>query len=59
MFILCFWWLSAGSLSGGGFLGIAVNEAVVFNLSGRAYLWAAREVRSGDVVAVQVSRGRV
>jgi len=27
---------------GGGF--IAVYETVIFNLSGRAYLWAAREV---------------
>jgi hypothetical protein len=37
---------------------IAVDETVIFNLSGRAYLWAAREVRSGEVVAVQCPRGR-
>ena len=35
-----------------------MDEAVVFNLSGRAYLWAAREVGSGEVISLQVSRGR-
>jgi len=55
------WFLKAGEIlsrDGVGRRFIAVDETVVFNLSGRAYLWAAREVRSGDVVAVQVSRGR-
>jgi transposase-like protein len=37
---------------------IAIDETVVWNLVKRAYLWAAREIRSGDVVAIQVSRGR-
>jgi len=56
------WFLKAGEVLSGGGVGrrgfIAVDETVIFNLSGRAYLWAAREVRSGEVVAVQVSRGR-
>jgi len=42
------WFLKAGEiLSGDGVKNrgfIAVDETVVFNLSGRAYLWAAREV---------------
>ena len=40
------WFLKAGEIGmvwGEGF--IAVDEAVVFNLSWRAYLWAARKVR--------------
>jgi len=37
---------------------IAINDTVVWNLVKRAYLWAAREIRSGDVVAIRVSRGR-
>jgi len=37
---------------------IAADETVVWNLVRRAYVWAAREIRTGDVVAVQVSRGR-
>jgi hypothetical protein len=36
---------------------IAVDGTVVSNLAGRAYLWAAREVRIGEVVSLQVSRG--
>ena len=43
------WFLKAGELlsrDGVGRRGfIAVDETVVSNLSGRAYLWAAREVR--------------
>ena len=31
---------------------------MVYDLAGKAYLWAAREVRSGEVVAIQVTRGR-
>jgi len=56
------WFLRAGEMLSRGGVGrrgfIAVDETVVSNSAGRAYLWAAREVRSGDVVAVQVSRGR-
>ncbi|MEM0500111.1 MAG: transposase, partial [Candidatus Korarchaeota archaeon] len=37
---------------------IAVDETVIRNLVRRAYLWAAREVGTGEVMAVQVSRGR-
>ena len=37
---------------------IAVDETVVSNLGGRAYLWAARDVKNGEVVSIQVSRGR-
>jgi len=48
----------AGSLLGGGFLGIAVGETVVSNLAGRAYLWAARDVENGEVMSLQVSRDR-
>ncbi|MEM3097043.1 MAG: hypothetical protein QXV62_08635 [Nitrososphaerota archaeon] len=35
-----------------------MDETVVWNLAGRAYLWAAREVRTREVLAIQVSRGR-
>lgn len=57
------WFLKAGELfSRGGGVGkrglIAADETVVFNLAKKAYLWAAREVRSGEMVALQVSRGR-
>ena len=31
---------------------------IVFNLTKKAYLWAAREVKSGEVIALQVTRGR-
>ncbi|MEM3095802.1 MAG: DDE-type integrase/transposase/recombinase, partial [Nitrososphaerota archaeon] len=37
---------------------IAVDETVIRNLVRRAYLWAAREVGTGEVMVVQVSRGR-
>ncbi|MEM4315418.1 MAG: hypothetical protein QXT66_03650, partial [Nitrososphaerota archaeon] len=37
---------------------IAVDETVIRNLVRRAYLWAAREVGTGEVMSVQVSRGR-
>jgi transposase-like protein len=35
---------------------IAIDETVVWNLVKRSYLWAAK--KSGDIVAIQVSRGR-
>jgi len=35
---------------------IAIDETVVWNLVKRAYLWVAREIRSGDVVAIQRKR---
>ncbi|MGB9895380.1 MAG: IS66 family transposase, partial [Thermoproteota archaeon] len=37
---------------------IAADETVVFNLAKKAYLWAAREVKTGEIVALQVTRGR-
>ncbi|MEM2017444.1 MAG: transposase, partial [Nitrososphaerota archaeon] len=37
---------------------IAVDETVIYNLARRAYLWAAREVRTKEVIAIHVSRGR-
>ncbi|MEM2237422.1 MAG: transposase [Candidatus Caldarchaeum sp.] len=37
---------------------IAVDETVIRNLVRRAYVWAAREVGGGEVLAIQVSRGR-
>ena len=37
---------------------IAVYETVIFNLSGRAYLWVTRDIKNGEVVSLQVSRGR-
>ena len=41
----------AGSLSGGGFLGIAVDETVVSNL-------LSMGCQGSEVVSLQVSRGR-
>lgn len=31
---------------------------MIRSLAGRAHLWAAREIRTGEVMAVQASRGR-
>jgi len=37
---------------------LAVDERVIHSLAKKAYLWAAREIGSGEIIAVQVSRGR-
>ena len=56
------WYLEAGELllnieiKKRGF--IAADETVIFNLTKKAYLWVAREVKSGEVIALQVTRGR-
>ena len=56
------WYLEAGELllnieiKNRGF--IAADETVIFNFAKKAYLWAAREVKSGEVIALQVTRGR-
>ena len=56
------WFLKAGEMLSRDGVGrrvfIAVDETVVSNLGGRAYLWAARDVKNGEVVSLQVSRGR-
>ena len=56
------WFLKAGEMLSRNRVGrrgfIAADETVIYDLAGKAYLWAAREVRSGEVVAVQVTRGR-
>jgi len=56
------WYLEAGELllnveiKRRGF--IAADETIIiFNLTKKAYLWAAREVKSGEVIALQVTRG--
>jgi len=33
---------------------VAVDERAVRSLAGRAYLWVAREIVTGEVIAVQV-----
>ena len=56
------WFLKAGELFSRNRVGrrgfIVADETVIYDLAGKAYLWAAREVRSGEVVAVQVTKGR-
>jgi transposase-like protein len=56
------WFLKAG-----GFLPltvrcwrgyVAVDETVIHSLARRTYLWTAREIRTWEAIAVQVSRGR-
>jgi transposase-like protein len=37
---------------------IAADETIIFNFAKKAYLWAAREVKSSEVIALQVTRGR-
>jgi transposase-like protein len=55
------WYLEAGELllnieiKNRGF--IAADETIIFNFAKKAYLWAAREVKSGEVIALQVTRG--
>jgi len=38
---------------------IAEDETIVFNLTRKAYLWAAREVEIGGVIVIHISRGGV
>lgn len=37
---------------------IAADEIVIFNLAKKAYLWAAREIKSKEIIALHVTRGR-
>lgn len=36
---------------------IALDETFIYDLSKRVYLWAAREVKTKEVIAVKVSKG--
>jgi hypothetical protein len=35
---------------------IVADETIIFNFAKKVYLWAAREVKSGEVIALQVTR---
>ncbi|MEM2180986.1 MAG: hypothetical protein QXP32_09265 [Nitrososphaeria archaeon] len=39
-----------------GFL--ASDETIIFNLKNKSYLWACREIKNGELIEIQVTKGR-